>query len=153
MPIHLATGDVATVISLSVAPVFLLAGIGALLNVMTQRLARVIDRVRVVEDLLVSGEGEEDAARHRAELSALSLRMRLAGGAITACTGAALAVCGVVALLFLGALFSLGIGAAVAALFVAAMLALVAGLSVLLVEIAVASRTVRVRTDLLRGRR
>ena len=36
-------------IELAVAPVFLLAGIGALLNVMAQRLARVVERVRTLE--------------------------------------------------------------------------------------------------------
>jgi len=40
---------VAHVIQLSVAPVFLLSGIGAMLAVMTNRLARVIDRARALE--------------------------------------------------------------------------------------------------------
>jgi len=40
---------VAHVIQLSVAPVFLLSGIGAMLAVMTNRLARVIDRARTLE--------------------------------------------------------------------------------------------------------
>jgi hypothetical protein len=35
---------IARVIQLSVAPVFLLSGIGAMLSVMTNRLARVVDR-------------------------------------------------------------------------------------------------------------
>ena len=40
---------IAHVIQLSVAPVFLLSGIGAMLAVMTNRLARVIDRARALE--------------------------------------------------------------------------------------------------------
>lgn len=40
---------VAHVIQLSVAPVFLLAGIGSILNVLAHRLARVVDRARSIE--------------------------------------------------------------------------------------------------------
>ena len=43
---------IATVIQLAVAPVFLLAGIAGLLNVLSIRLGRVVDRVRVVETRL-----------------------------------------------------------------------------------------------------
>ena len=41
---------VAHAIQLAVAPVFLMSGIGAILVVMTNRLGRVIDRARVLED-------------------------------------------------------------------------------------------------------
>ena len=43
---------VAHAIQLAVAPVFLLSGIGAILVVMTNRLGRIIDRARVLEDRL-----------------------------------------------------------------------------------------------------
>jgi hypothetical protein len=41
---------VAHAIELAVAPVFLLTGIAAILAVMTNRLGRIIDRARVLED-------------------------------------------------------------------------------------------------------
>jgi hypothetical protein len=41
-----------SVIQLAVAPVFLLAGIAGLLNVLSVRLDRAVDRVRVVETAL-----------------------------------------------------------------------------------------------------
>ncbi len=44
---------VAQVIQLAVAPVFLLAGIGAFLNVCAGRLSRIVDRARTVEPLLL----------------------------------------------------------------------------------------------------
>lgn len=146
------TGDIAAVIQLSVAPVFLLAGIGAILNVMTQRLARVIDRARAVELLLEEGESAEATTRHRRELAALARRMSLVNAAITTCTAAALAVCAVVALLFLGALFGWPAGTPVAVLFVGAMGMVVCGLSILLMEISVAMRSVRIRTELMMER-
>ncbi|WP_081871402.1 DUF2721 domain-containing protein [Parvularcula oceani] len=140
---------IATVIQLAVAPVFLLAGVGAILNVMTQRLSRVIDRARALEDLLEAGEGPEETARHQRELAALSRRMRLVNGAITCCAAAALTVCTVVALLFLGDLLALGLGVPIAVLFVTTMALLIAGLSLLLLEISVAMGSVRFRTELL----
>ena len=53
-------GTLARVIQLSVAPVFLLTGIGTMLSVMTNRLGRVIDRARVLEARL-----ENDGYRHK----------------------------------------------------------------------------------------
>ena len=45
-------GDIAHVIQLAVAPVFLLTGVGTLLAVLSNRLGRAVDRSRVLEDLL-----------------------------------------------------------------------------------------------------
>ena len=42
-------GEIARLIQLAVAPVFLLSGIGAILAVMTNRLSRIIDRARILE--------------------------------------------------------------------------------------------------------
>lgn len=140
---------IAQLIQLAVAPVFLLAGVGAVLNVMTQRLGRVIDRARAVEAGLEEGEEAAPAARHRQELRALSRRMTLINAAITACAAAALCVCSVVGLLFLGGLLGLALGPWVAALFVTTMALLIVGLTLLLMEISVAMRSVRVRAELL----
>jgi hypothetical protein len=41
---------IAHLISLAIAPVFLLAGIGSILNVLAGRLARSVDRWRRLED-------------------------------------------------------------------------------------------------------
>ena len=43
---------VAHVIQMAVAPVFLLTGVGAILTVLTNRLARIIDRARILEERL-----------------------------------------------------------------------------------------------------
>ena len=42
------------VIQLAVAPVFLLSGVSGLLGVLTNRLTRIIDRARVLEERLVT---------------------------------------------------------------------------------------------------
>jgi len=49
MPIELTAGVVSHAIQLAIAPVFLLTGFAGMLGVMATRLARVIDRARVVE--------------------------------------------------------------------------------------------------------
>lgn len=140
---------VAHIIELAVAPVFLLAGIGSILNVLAGRLARVIDRARGLEAALPDlGEGER--GRMMAELKVLDRRMALAHWAIGCCTGSALFVCLVVVLLFLSDLTEQGFARSVAGLFVIAMTLIVAGLSLFLYEINVATRSVRVRRELLR---
>jgi hypothetical protein len=67
---------VAHAIELAVAPVFLLTGIGAMLAVMTNRLGRVIDRARVLEERL-DGASPESLATLRADLAVLSRRAKL----------------------------------------------------------------------------
>jgi hypothetical protein len=56
-----AVTAIAHVVQLAVAPVFLLSGIGAMLAVMTQRLSRVVDRARVLENLLTDKPAEAPA--------------------------------------------------------------------------------------------
>ena len=53
-----ATTSVAQVIQLAVAPVFLLAGVGATLNVLATRIGRIIDRARIMEAQLLSATPE-----------------------------------------------------------------------------------------------
>jgi hypothetical protein len=64
---------VAHAIELAVAPVFLLTGIGAILAVMTNRLGRVIDRARVLEERLEE-TSPEFLETLRADLAVLSRR-------------------------------------------------------------------------------
>src|SRR3712207_4231497 len=97
-----AQGQVASIahsIQLSVAPVFLLSGIGVFLSVLTARLARVIDRARPIEEKFEAAAGaDRDSLRRR--LRVLSKRARLINASITLATVSALLVAIVVALLF-----------------------------------------------------
>lgn len=149
MPDANTFADIAHVIELSVAPVFLLVAIGSLLNVMTSRLGRVVDRARALEYDL--GEIDDPAQRSVRidELKALDRRIFYSNAAINFCVVSALLVAVVVALLFLGDLAGAGTSPVVAVLFVLAMLGIIGGLCAFLVEIAIATRTVRVRADLL----
>lgn len=133
--------DVAHVIQLAIAPVFLLTGVGALLGVMTSRLGRVIDRGRHIESVYVSLQA---SARGHAdeELRALAHRARLASWAINFSTAAALLVCGVIAMLFVDAFLGTDLKWLVGAVFVAAMVLLIGGLVCFLREVYVATHTV-----------
>lgn len=142
--------DIAAAISLAVAPIFLLAGVGAILNVMTVRLGRVVDRARHLEELMEQGEPIADHRRHKDELRCLSIRIDAVNRAIFATSTSALLVCIVVALLFVEKLSGLQADLVVAVLFVTTMTFLTIGLAFFLREIAVATRSLKVRTDLLR---
>jgi Protein of unknown function (DUF2721) len=140
-------GEITHLIQLAVAPVFLLAGIGSLLNVLAGRLARVFDRARKIEAALAEITDDRRVADLR-ELAILDRRMSAIHGSILLCTSSALLVCLLVAILFVANLVSMNFAKPVAILFVMAMVALICGLLLFLVEITIARRSVRVRIDL-----
>jgi len=137
-----ALATIGHAIQLSVAPVFLLTAIGAMLGVLTNRLARVVDRARTVE--LRLAENPPEAATLHADLAMMSRRAKLINRAITLCTITALFVCAVVASLFLGAFLRLDASLVVAWLFIAAMAAFIAGLLCFLREIFLATASLRI---------
>jgi len=140
--------DIAHIIQLAIAPVFTLAGIGALLNVMTNRLARVVDRWRTLEGELSSAT-DPVHARHVTELGILDRRMAQIHRAIALSTLAALLICLVIIMLFTGQLVSLPVAQAVSILFVASMACLSVALVSFLREVRIASRYLRVTRDVL----
>lgn len=148
-------GAIGRIIQLAVAPVFLLVGIGGLLNVMSGRLARIVDRVRALEtDVLVA-----EAARRRddiGELAILARRLTICHWAIAMCTLSAILVCVTVMVLFLASFATMSYAVPVASLFIAVMAALTVGLTLFFVEISISTRVVRVRDEYIeegKGRR
>jgi hypothetical protein len=144
-----AVTTIAQTIQLSLSPVFMLAGIGAFLNVLAGRLSRVIDRARAIEQIHPGSTGR-DHDRHVWELKLLDRRMSVINAALFLCVASAIAVCSVVALLFIGELAGLHIGTMVALIFILAMLLLVAGLLMFLVEVRISLRSNHIREELLR---
>lgn len=144
----IALTDIARTIQLAVAPVFLLAGIGAFMNVIAGRLNRVVDRARFLEQLHPDSSGAEHD-RHVWELRLLDKRITLASNAIFLCVASAITVCLLVTLLFIVELAGLNYGASVSILFVLAMALLALGLVLFLIETRVAVRGIRIREELL----
>jgi hypothetical protein len=144
----LSVNTVAEIVRLALAPVFLLSGIGAFLNVLASRLSRIVDRSRVIEPrLLASRGGEHD--RWIAYLKVLDRRMSLISWATGLSVTSAVLTCLVVVLLFAANLIRTRMGDAIALLFMASMLAIGAGFAIFLVETTIAARAVRIRSELL----
>ncbi|MDO8179631.1 MAG: DUF2721 domain-containing protein [Undibacterium sp.] len=151
----LQLGDVAHIIQLSVAPVFLLAGVGTNLMVLTNRLARIIDRSRIIENLLQIDDEDKrknNHDEHLRELDELYDRTHLINRAITLSTSCALLVCLVIASLFLGDATGLGLDKLIAALFVGGIFALVGSFIYFLREIFVATKTLARQREIGRKR-
>jgi hypothetical protein len=135
--------DIAHAIQLAVAPVFLFSGIGVFLGVLTNRLARVVDRARRVEEGLRQAVAEA-ADEARGQLRVAARRARLINVSITLGTVAALLVALVIALLFASTFVPINLAGSVAVLFVTAMAALVGSLLSFLLEVRVAIAALRI---------
>jgi len=141
MPVNSALGDIAHVIQLAIAPVFLLTAVGTLLNVLASRLGRTVDRRRV----LVSGMPELDtktAELARDELDFVQQRIRIIYAAIALAVGCALLICLLIAAAFVDALINFNLARLIAVLFVLAMLALIGSLALFLREIYLGVNTI-----------
>ncbi len=138
---NIQISDIGHVIQLAIAPVFLLTGVATKLTVLTNRLARIIDRTRVLEDRLRGGPNLE----YSSELEVLYTRSHLINYAITSSTACGLLVCLVIAMLFLGDTTNLPLDRYIAASFVLAMIALISSFVCLLREIFIAAGHMRER--------
>jgi hypothetical protein len=121
--------DVAHVIQVALTPVFLLSGIGTLLNVFNTRLARVSDHAEHANEMLLAETDRARALVLRAHLRRLRRRtmaldiaiaMSALGGALT---------CGAAFALFVGVLRASGTSGVLFALFGASLSCTVFGLA------------------------
>ena len=141
-------GFVAEIIRTATAPVFLLAGIGAFLNVCALRLARIVDRARELEPVLLASQGE-DRDRHLSELRLLDRRMGIVTWGISFTVLSAALICAVVVLLFADPFIDPPLGIVIAVLFMASIIAIGLGFIFFLVETQIGARAVKIRDDIL----
>ena len=134
---------VAEIIRTAVTPVFLLVGIAGMLNTLSGRLARVIDRKRFVDRNILRTPDSLCGDALRLEGRRLEQRIRLVNWSIRAFVGGALVVCLVVVALFLGDIAAPSLAGIIASLFMLAMLLIISGLILLLGEVGVATRQAR----------
>lgn len=135
--------SIAHVIQLAVAPVFLLAGVGAFTGVISNRLGRIVDRARDLERLLLSASPMRKQAL-MVSLRNLAKRARVANRALSLCVGCAVLISADIVVLFVGTLAGERFGGVVATVFVMAMLALIAALLMFLREVYLATRFLRI---------
>jgi len=134
--------DIARLIQSSVAPVFLLSGVAAMLGVLTNRLARIVDRARRLEERLGAHPGSADVLH--TDLLVLARRARYINVAISLCTISALLVALVVVTLFANAFIGVDLAWMIALLFVAAMLVLSAAFIAFFIEVRFATAALRI---------
>jgi hypothetical protein len=129
-------------IQLALAPVFLLTAIAAMIGVITQRLARIIDRGRMVETVL-----EEGSARRTdhfiEELRILRQRARLVNVSLGVFTASAICVGITTGALFLGEVSKLKASPLVAVTFIGALVLFILGLLLYLAEVRLSRHTFR----------
>jgi hypothetical protein len=127
-------GDVAEIeqaIQLAIAPAFLLTGIFSVINVLTGRLARLVDRERAVR--------AGTSTPLPGELRRLAQRAHCVYRAISASVLAAILLCSLIVIAFAGIFLGLKIAWLLGALLIAAMLAMIVALSLFLTEVRLAA--------------
>ncbi len=126
--------DVAHVIQLAIAPVFLLNAVAAIIGVLASRLGRVVDRLRFFEDRSEPFT-PDGLLRAQAECVRLARRLRLIYVAMTFQVFCALFVGLLIIVAFFDAFITANLSKTIAVLFALAMVAFIGGLVMFLREI------------------
>ena len=136
--------DIAHLIQVALTPIFLISAIGVTLNVLTSRLARIVDRARAMEDRLLHPDYVHDGRDLHAQLKVMARRSRWINAAIILITLSALFIALVVVLLFVNAFLRYELSAVIAGMFIMSMLTLAAALLAFLIEVRIATTTLRI---------
>ena len=125
-----STPRVQQVVQLSLAPAFLLAGIGAIMNVMMSRLIWIAGRI----ERLGEGSQESCSITHANEIQWLQDRRQRVRTAIMFSSSSAMIISVVIALLFVSAYIDAQIGTVIAGMWVLTMILLITGLGCFVME-------------------
>ena len=136
--------DIAHLIQVALTPIFLISAIGVTLNVLTSRLARIVDRARALEGLAGHPSYRPEGRDLHAMLRVLERRSKYINAAITLITLSALFIALVVVMLFVNAFVSWNLATFIACLFILSMLSLAAALTCFLIEVRIATTTLRI---------
>ena len=136
--------DIAHLIQIALTPIFLISAIGVTLNVLTSRLARIVDRARAMEDELRRPDHKHEGRDLHGALRVLERRARYINAAITLITVSALFISLVVVMLFVNAFLRWDLAAFIAAMFILSMLSLATALSSFLIEVRIATKSLRI---------
>ena len=136
-------GVIAQTIQLALAPVFVLVAIGNIMNILSQRLGRVVDRSRVLQQLhgTTSGDAHDAVVR---EIRTVDRRIAMISRAILLLVLSGLTIGLCVALLFLEELFNVDLQQAAAAAFMVAIALLMAALTLFMRETRHATAVLRI---------
>jgi len=137
------SGMIAQTIQLALAPVFVLVAIGNIMNILSTRLARVVDRARKLQERHPETAGSEHDEIVR-EIRILDRRIHLIGRAILLLVLSGLTIGGCVALLFVEELFDVNLQQVAAFAFIIAIGLLMWALTLFLREIRQATAALRI---------
>ena len=126
---------ISSLIQLSVAPVFLLAGVAGLLNVFIGRLTRIIDKIEKLDNFKNKTEINSNPKKLEKRRDFLIMRMISTNLAIFFITATGLMVALVIITIFLSSLLSFNGESVIAILFVISMICLIIALILFLREI------------------
>ena len=126
--------DLVPVLELAIGPVILISGVGLLLLSMTNRLGRVIDRARLLSDLLRQGASDR-RDQLAGQLRILSRRARLVQSAIAFASFSVLLAALMIIALFISALLRLEAGPLITVLFISCMVSLILSLIIFIKDI------------------
>ncbi|HSA70200.1 MAG TPA: DUF2721 domain-containing protein [Burkholderiales bacterium] len=134
--------EIAGVIQLAIAPVFMLTALGTVINALNLRLGRAVDRRRELEERLAAmSQAELPSAQD--ELATIARRIRFVYLAIVFAVISALFTALLIAGAFVGAFVRTDLSFTIAGMFVCAMMALIVCLLLFLREIFLAVSTPR----------
>ena len=131
-----STPKVQQIVSLSLAPAFLLSGIGAIMNVMMSRMIWIAGRIEKIDERVTDGKQEPD----NPERAWLLKRRRTIQHAVMASTGSAATISVVIMLLFVSAYVEARLGTVIVLAWVVTMLLLIVGLGFFFKETRLAGR-------------
>lgn len=143
---------IAHTIQLALAPVFMLVAIGNILNLLSSRLARVVDRARHLQARHAGTEGHEHDMVVT-EIRLVDRRIILVTRAIRLLVMAGIAIGTTVAALFIEQLAGYPLAWVVSAFFLIAVTLLMWALSLFLLETQVATAAIRIPRDYLEQER
>jgi hypothetical protein len=136
--------DVAHLIQVALTPIFLISAIGVTLNVLTSRLARIVDRARAMETEVSRPDYQAGGRDLHAALSVMARRAGYINAAITLITLSALFIALVVVMLFVNAFAHWDLAAFIAIMFILSMLSFASALTAFLIEVRIATTTLQI---------
>jgi hypothetical protein len=142
VPVSFHAPEIAGVIQLAIAPVFMLTALAGIIGALNIRLGRAVDRRRDLE-LRLPGMSAEEKPSARAELAVIERRIRFVYLSILAAVVSGLFIGLLIVGAFIAAFVEVDVSRTIAAMFACAMVALIACLLLFLREIFLAVSTPR----------
>ncbi len=140
--------EIAIILQNAMAPAFLLMAVAGFITLFANRLARIVDRARVLEDCYRDTQGEEHELVVT-ELRDLETRMRIVNSAIGLGVASGITTCILVAVIFLRELMAIQSANVIACLFIATVTLMALALVQFMREVQIAIRDICIREEFL----